>query len=57
MQPEHQCNCAGRAVVELTIEKPDGSLAYVTNEGGGPQRQARSPCRFRPPEEELQAHT
>ncbi len=29
-------------MVELTIEKPDGSPAYVTNEGGGPQRQARS---------------
>jgi cyclophilin family peptidyl-prolyl cis-trans isomerase len=30
----------GRATVELTIEKQDGSLAYVTNEGGGPQKEA-----------------
>lgn len=29
----------GRAVVELTVEKQDGSLAYVTNEGGGPQKE------------------
>ena len=34
--------CAGRAQVELTIEKEDGSLAYVTNAGGGPQSQVRS---------------
>jgi peptidylprolyl isomerase len=27
--------------VELTIEKQDGSLAYVTNEGGGPQKEVR----------------
>jgi hypothetical protein len=33
--------CAGRATVELTIEKQDGSLAYVTNEGGGPQKEVR----------------
>ena len=26
--------------MELTIEKPDGSSAYVVNEGGGPQPQA-----------------
>lgn len=32
---------AGRATVELTIEKQDGSLAYVTNEGGGPQKEVR----------------
>lgn len=31
---------AGRGVVELTIEKPDGSDAYVVNEGGGPRPQA-----------------
>lgn len=27
--------------MELTIEKQDGSLAYVTNEGGGPQKEVR----------------
>jgi len=27
-------------VVELTIEKSDGSSAFVVNEGGGPQPQA-----------------
>lgn len=32
---------AGRATVELTIEKQDGSQAYVTNEGGGPQKEVR----------------
>ena len=32
---------AGRAVVEMTIEKPDGALAFVVNEGGGLQPQAR----------------
>ena len=31
---------AGRAIVELVIEKPDGASAYVVNEGGGPQPQA-----------------
>ena len=31
---------AGRGVVELTIEKPDGADAYVVNEGGGPRPQA-----------------
>lgn len=31
----------GRGVVELIIEKPDGASAYVVNEGGGPQPQAR----------------
>lgn len=31
----------GRAVVEMTIEKPDGALAFVVNEGGGLQPQAR----------------
>lgn len=30
----------GRGVVELTIEKSDGSSAFVVNEGGGPQPQA-----------------
>lgn len=32
---------AGRAVVELVIEKEDGSLSYVTDAGGGSQQQAR----------------
>ena len=32
---------AGRGIVELVIEKPDGASAYVVNEGGGPQPQAR----------------
>lgn len=27
--------------MELTIEKQDGSQAYVTNEGGGPQKEVR----------------
>mmetsp|Transcript_17344 Transcript_17344/g.51914 ORF Transcript_17344/g.51914 Transcript_17344/m.51914 type:complete len:518 (-) Transcript_17344:3244-4797(-) len=31
----------GRAVVEMTIEKADGSLSYVTDAGGGPQAQAQ----------------
>jgi cyclophilin family peptidyl-prolyl cis-trans isomerase len=31
----------GRGIVELTIERADGSLAYVYPEGGGPQPQAR----------------
>lgn len=33
-------HAAGRGVVELIIEKPDGASAYVVNEGGGPQPQA-----------------
>ena len=31
---------AGRAVVEMIIEKPDGALAFVVNAGGGLQPQA-----------------
>ena len=32
---------AGRAVVELTVERPDGSLAFVPADGGGPTATAR----------------
>ena len=38
--PDHRFAGAGRGVVELVIEKPDGASAYVVNEGGGPQPQA-----------------
>jgi hypothetical protein len=36
----------GRAVVELTVEKSDGSLAFVDRNGGGPQRQVPSCVRL-----------
>ena len=31
----------GRAVVELTVERPDGSLAFIANDGSGPSATAR----------------
>lgn len=41
MTKQEPSSVAGRGIVELVIEKPDGASAYVVNEGGGPQPQAR----------------
>lgn len=38
---ERHSGGAGRALVELVIEKGDNSYAFVTDAGGGPQQQAR----------------
>ena len=35
------CCVAGRAVVQLVVERPDTSLAFVNDAGGGPSAQAR----------------
>lgn len=31
---------AGRAVAEVTVERPDGSFSYVDADGNGPQQKA-----------------
>ena len=40
MHPKHILT-AGRAVVEMTVERPDGSLAFVPADGSGPSASAR----------------